>query len=180
MERIVTGIMISLCFVIRCTDISAQHLWQPAFKQPLGSMAAAGKMLSLSEFLTRDVGFDSGNNSCEPQFAIFYFRVNYQGEIDSLYVEGDITAQGKDQIFSNLRSTQKQWSIPKITTSKDKCWFLFPFYNGGNGKRCSEQQDKHRKQMLRVNQLYSFSESTMDRWGRVILPANQFYPPSIK
>lgn len=152
---------------------NSQSKWIPELQLPLkGETAAYGKDLTISQYLAKEVPFKTKEDGCRAELSIFYFRVNSKGMVDSIYVEGNLDKVAVDVIKKNIRSTDNKWKVPRTTSRQSECWFVFPFFDAGRSKLCSEDLLRYRNQLIQVLEMYSGSRQTTDRMGRVLLPPN--------
>ncbi len=84
----------------------------PKFKltQNYGNYPEIDPNISLGAFLTYNVALRG--EKCKSRSEIFYFRVNSNAEIDSIYSEGNLTQNDREQIVTSIKNTNKNWQLP--------------------------------------------------------------------
>lgn len=174
MERHATKILLCVTFALVAWGANGQAKWMPEFQLPLaGETAASSKDLTISEYLAKGVPFSAKESECTVELSIFSFRVNSGGIVDSIYVEGNLDRDAVDVIKKNIRSTSNKWKIPKTTSPRSECWFVYPYFDAGKSSGCSKTALTYRNQLIQLVRMYSESKPTADRFGRVILPPNE-------
>jgi hypothetical protein len=169
-----TTMIISMIFL--CYPSMSQS-WLPEFRANLGIDRIVSRS-ELHEFLT--FLHPSFSDECSARMSVFYFRVNYQGQVDSLYSEGNLKPAEKEGINQNILKTNGNWVIPPNTKKTDQCWFVFPcFIVGGLDKHCPDDQKNSRQLLILRNTLVEFAFQR-DAKGRYLLPPNRSYPRIIK
>lgn len=66
---------------------------------------------------------------CETMYGEFKFRVNHQGQVDSLLVLGNLRAYTINKISKGIRETSGHWKGLDQDTFQPFRWFTFPFYS---------------------------------------------------
>ncbi|GAB3168560.1 hypothetical protein GCM10027291_17410 [Telluribacter humicola] len=143
--------------------------WRPDFRIPLGPEAIWLQYYNeLSHFWAK--GTDVGTvDRCKIQVSMFYFRVNSQGEIDSIYTQGNLNRSATEAVYKNIYETEGKWVLPKDTKSTDSCWFIYPFFAFGSSRSCSDELLADRYPLSLLYQQLSVLKSTEDQRGRVLL-----------
>ncbi|GLU53978.1 hypothetical protein Dfri01_34390 [Dyadobacter frigoris] len=153
--------------------------WKPDFKISINYRTnAIFKGSDLNQFLEFNVPNSAG--FCSSGMIIFYFRVNYLGVVDSLYHEGDPDMKAAGIINQNILNTNGNWILPKITSTTNKCWFIFPYFILGGLNNCSDQDKKKHEQLLILRNLLSAFKFRADEKGRYLLAPNPIQSYSIK
>lgn len=82
---------------------------------------ATGK--SLNDRLS--VGTSTEPANCKPSYALFKFRVNDKGLIDSTWFDGLLSKEVSIQILDNIRATEGSWVIAPGTKEGDVAWYIY-------------------------------------------------------
>ncbi|GAB3162976.1 hypothetical protein GCM10027291_01740 [Telluribacter humicola] len=106
---------------------------------------ATGK--SLNERLSVGISTESAN--CKPSYALFKFRVNGKGLIDSTWFDGQLSKEVSIRILGNIRTTEGSWVIAPGTKEVDVAWYVF-FYTDTRGQwdrnlNCTESDKELQK-----------------------------------
>lgn len=167
-------ITVALFIYLTSVHVKAQ-VWQPTFQVGLTSETAAMQSnMTLSKYLSRNLDYGAGDHGCYLKISIFYFRVNAQGEVDSLYSTGGLTEKSTALITSNIIATKGKWNIPPNSRPSEKCWFIYPVVDPGRARSCSEQQQISRNALVKLLLTYAGAGPTRDKHGRIVLPPNDF------
>lgn len=85
---------------------------------------------SVSAFIMRGI-FSTEETSvqCETMYGEFKFRVNHQGQVDSLLVLGNLRPYTINKICKGIRETSGHWKGLDQDRFQPFRWFTFPFYS---------------------------------------------------
>jgi len=153
-----------------CVSSYAQK-WKPDFLLPLSPESARLNNVDLASYLQSDFDAHRYEQNCVAELSLFYFRVNYEGKIDSVYSNGTLNKEAVTAVYKNIYKTQGKWKIPTGTSPIDNCWFVYPYFLFGNMSDCKENQEI----LYSMHSLYQFlsASKTHEDWkGRVVLPPN--------
>lgn len=167
--RLVPGILILFVWLL-VTHQAISQTWRPEFRVRVDYRPITMINAGLHEFL--QFGHKQKVKGCNTRVSVFYFRINSQGMVDSLYCEGNFTDEEKDTINRNILNTSGNWFLPPNTTSSDHCWFVYPcFVLGQLTGACSEDPGNQR-QIEVLRKLYFDQIHQFDSRGRYRLPPN--------
>lgn len=150
MKHLVTKFLFVLGIIFSSSFSKAQELIK--FNSQLDK--SIERRLSLEDFLSSKVPYaESGD--CSSTYGFFYFRVNYQGDVDSLYFDGNLRQEVIDMVIHNIHATKKSWEISSSFSKIHKEWFIFPFFDFGGTyyetSNCSELEKQTQKDLLRLS-----------------------------
>lgn len=118
----------ALLMLILSTSISCAQTtrWRPTFDQ--------FKIVPYSSFSNnyirtlRDYLF-FGCGGITKESGVVYFRVNGQGRVDSIRIDGFFKPEIQNWLRNNIESTNGKWTLPQGTKESDFCWFTAFFSN---------------------------------------------------
>jgi hypothetical protein len=116
---------------------------------------ATGK--SLNDRLSVGVSTESAN--CKPSYALFKFRVNGKGLIDSTWFDGQLSKEVSSRILNNIRATDGSWVVAPGTKEGDVAWYIY-FYSDTRGRwdkklNCTESDKELQKAVSAFSNYYS-------------------------
>ena len=117
-----------------------------------------GVSYDLGTWLEKDVpGPITGD--CNPAWAVFYFRVNGKGEVDSLFVRERLRRDVSEKIVKNIYETKGHWQLSQHAKATDSAWYIFPYFDlgvaPGANPDCSEK-DRELQQIVK-NLIYTMA-----------------------
>lgn len=86
---------------------------------------------------------------CKPSWAMFKFRVNGKGLIDSIWFDGQLSKKTTTRILDNIHATAGSWIVAPGTKESDVAWYVY-FYSDTRGRwdrklNCSESDKELQK-----------------------------------
>lgn len=152
----------------------------PKFKltQNYGNYTEIDPNISLGAFLTYNVALRG--EKCKSRSEIFYFRVNSHAEIDSIYSEGNLTQNDREQIVTSIKNTNKNWQLPLKTERINSCWFVFPCFIFNNDKSCTETDKENFKVLFSIRKLLLSLTGLSTKTGIQVIETNAYYPKVYK
>ncbi|WP_460639652.1 hypothetical protein [Larkinella harenae] len=142
--------------------LAQKATWQPQFILLDVKKLTAG-FGNLSNFLGQNVR--DKMDDCRAESAMFHFRVNSQGKVDSIRVEGNLREAYSNQIIQNIKSTEGKWQLPSNTKPADHCWFIYPFFLFGYTYDCPKE----------TVELYQTQKASYEVFSRLKLPTETSY-----
>lgn len=146
--------------------------WLPEFRVKFDYRPSILIGASLHDFLQFEHPLIA--RGCNTRVSIFYFRVNYQGQVDSLYNQGNFTNEEAKLISRNILATSGSWVLPGRTTSQDHCWFIYPCYVLGRLTDPCADDPQNQIQITILRNLLAGHAYQFDRSGRYLLPPNDY------
>jgi hypothetical protein len=135
---------------------------------------------SLDDLLSVGAGKDAPD--CKPSWAMFKFRLNGKGLIDSTWFDGQLPKEVSARILNNIRNTEGSWTVAPGTKEEDVAWYVY-FYSDTRGRwdrnlNCSESDKELQATVSSMtaffkNLFYLFGE---DRATMVRPTGNDGYP----
>jgi len=95
---------------------------------------------SLNDRLSVGVGAETLD--CKPSWAMFKFRINGKGLVDSTWFDGHLPKEVSIRILDNIHATEGSWTVAPGTKEVDVAWYIY-FYSDTRGRwakdlNCSE------------------------------------------
>lgn len=169
---LILKVILSAVLILICSlNIKAQS-WLPIFKVRFGYSPIDMSGKSLNEFLQN--GFPLVAKGCDTKVCLFYFRVNGNGDVDSLYYEGNFNKEECTIITNNILNTKGNWITPKNTNRTDFCWFVYPCYILGKIVDPCLDDPKNQQQIALLRNLLNNYSNTFDKQGRFLLSPNNY------
>ncbi len=147
--------------------------WRPTFN-PMDVRQALfyiqqPHLMNLSNYLGHTVR--DKMDDCKAESALFHFRVNSQGKIDSIRVEGNLRAAYETIIVTNIKSTEGKWQLPENTRPGDHCWFIYPHFVFGYTYSCPpESVELYKIQQAHYEVYNRLKLQTETRYGILLSP----------
>ncbi|MFD1140878.1 hypothetical protein ACFQ4C_07155 [Larkinella insperata] len=144
------------------TALAQQTTWEPNFVL-LDVKALTAGLGYLPNYLGQNVR--EKMDDCRAESAMFHFRVNSQGKVDSIRIEGNLRPDYQQTIVDNIRSTEGKWQLPSNTKPGDECWFIYPFFLFGYTYDCPKE----------TAELYKTQQANYTVFSRLKLPTQTQY-----
>ncbi|WP_460640375.1 hypothetical protein [Larkinella harenae] len=144
------------------TAFAQKTTWEPKFVL-LDVKALTAGLGYLPNYLGQNVR--DKMDDCRAESAMFHFRVNSQGKVDSIRIEGNLRPEYQQTIADNIRNTEGKWQLPSNTKPGDVCWFIYPFFLFGYTYDCPKE----------TAELYEIQQANYNVLSRLKLPTQTQY-----
>ncbi|TDE14585.1 hypothetical protein [Dyadobacter psychrotolerans] len=78
------------------------------------------------------VGVGAKTPDCKPSWAMFKFRVNGKGLVDSTWSDGNLPKEVSNRFVDNIHATDGSWIVASGTKETEVAWYVY-FYSDTRG-----------------------------------------------
>lgn len=161
MERRARNLLVFLLTIVTTSCLFAQSKSIDFNGPPL--MPESRKHFTIREFLEQNVEQPKGEDCTRYGFGFFYFRLNSNQKIDSIFMQGNLSKKVERSIKKNIKASEKYWDLSSIEP-KDKIWLIYPYFDLGgasfDSNNCSESQKIVQRYLIML--VESISSATSD------------------